>query len=286
MLPTVAPGREATSEQKDVAMMHASRERWFWSGAAVLAVLALGIVWVEGQDAPADKPKASADAQKEADAKKGDEGAQPGLVKVSKNHDLWIDTKRKAVVLDGKICLREGQLEMFACPEGTKEHESIVAVNALPDEVHAALLAVGAKAGTPVRFDPKYSPATGDIVDIYLLWKDPEGNKHQARAQDWIKEAKTGKAMAHDWVFAGSGFWTDEETGKKHYQANGGDFICVSNFPTAMLDLPIESSQANASLLFSAMTEKIPAKGTKVRLVLIPRLKKNGADGEKAAPAK
>ena len=51
----------------------------------------------------------------------------------------------------------------------------------------------------------------------------------------------TGKNLNIDWVFAGSGFWKDEETGKQHYQANGGDFICVSNFPTATLDLPVHT---------------------------------------------
>ncbi len=41
---------------------------------------------------------------------------------------VWLDTKNKRVVLEGEVCLREGQLEMFACLKGTKEHESIVAV--------------------------------------------------------------------------------------------------------------------------------------------------------------
>ncbi len=41
-------------------------------------------------------------------------------------------------------------------------------------------------------------------------------------------------------MFGGSGFWVNKETGEKHYMAKSGDFICVSNFPTAMLDLPVE----------------------------------------------
>jgi hypothetical protein len=205
------------------------------------------------------------------------------LKRLSPNHDVWLDTKRKAVVIDGEVCLREGQLEMFACPKGTKEHESIVSLNCLPQDVHAGLLAAGAKTGTPVKFDPKYAPATGDVIDVYVLWRDAKGEKHQVKAQEWIKHAKTEKAMEYDWVFAGSGFWTEEETGKRHYQANGGDFICVSNFPTATLDLPVESSQANSELLFHAFTENIPPKGTKVRLVLKPRAK---AAGAKPAEAK
>jgi hypothetical protein len=197
-------------------------------------------------------------------------GDPKGLKRITKDYDIWIDEKRKAVVVDGQVCLREGQLEMFACPKGSKEHESVVAVNAKPQFVHAALLAVGAKAGTPVKFDPKYEPATGQIVDIFVLWKDDKGENQKIRAQDWIKQVKTGKSMPYNFVFAGSGFWKDDN-GKEYYYADGGDFICVSNFATATLDLPVESSQDNTGLMFVANTEKIPPKGTKVRLVLIPR---------------
>jgi hypothetical protein len=207
------------------------------------------------------------------------------LVKISKAHDVWIDKKRGAVIIDGRVCLREGQLEMFACPKGTKEHESIVSLNCMPEEVHAGLLTVGAKPGTPVQFNPEYKAATGDVVDVYVLWKDKDGEKHQVRAQEWVKHTKTQMAMPYQWVFAGSGFWKDEETGQQHYKANGGDFICVSNFPTAMLDLPVESSQANSELLFHAFTENIPPKDTAVRVVLLPRIaKKDAKNGEATAP--
>ena len=80
--------------------------------------------------------------------------------------------------------------------------------------------------------------------------------------------------MTHGWVFAGSGFWTDPQTGQKHYQAEGGDFICVSNFPSAMLDLPIESTQANQGLLFEAFSKRIPPLGTRVRVILRPKVVK------------
>ena len=238
------------------------------------------VLFFAGLVACGQETKPAADPTEEKAAAAPGEGAEPaGLVRLSKTRDVWLDSKRKAVVIDGEVCLREGQLEMFACPKGTKEHESVVALNCLPEEVHAGLLAAGAKPGKPVKFDPKYEPATGDIIDIVVLWRDEEGNKKVAKAQEWIKNAKTEKAMEHDWVFAGSGFWKDEETGKQHYQANGGDFICVSNFPTATLDLPVESSQANAELLFLAYTENIPPRGTKVRVVLIPR--KKAAEAEK-----
>lgn len=213
-----------------------------------------------------------ATAQAPAEDKKSEEtlGEPTNLTRVSKEEDLWIDPKRKIVVIGGEICLREGQLEMFACPKGTKEHESVVVVNCKPRFAHAALLAIGAKEGTPVKFDPEYKPATGIVVDIYVLWKDEAGEKHKVRAQEWIRHVKTDKPMPHDWVFAGSGFWKDD-TGKEQYYGDSGEFICVSNFSSATLDLPISSSGANSDLLFTAFTEKIPPRGTKVRLVLAPR---------------
>jgi hypothetical protein len=130
---------------------------------------------------------------------------------------------------------------------------------------------VGAEAGQPVQFGPNptdYKPATGSEIEITLKWKNDKGEIQTARAQEWIKNAKTGKPMEHNWVFGGSGFWKDEQTGIEYYKAEGGDFICVSNFPSAMLDLPIESSQSNDDLIFQANSERIPPRGTPVTMIL------------------
>ena len=187
---------------------------------------------------------------------------------------VWVDTKKKQVFVDGYVSLNEGLLEMFACPTGTKEHESIVAVYSSAQVVHAALLSVGAKSGHPVRWDPKFEPPTGTEIAIEVRWRDKAGKWHSVPAQQWLKNVDTQKPMSYSWVFAGSSFWEDEETGKQYYQAEGGDLICVSNFSTATLDVPVESSQANTGLLFEANTKKIPAIGTPVRLVLKPKLPK------------
>jgi len=42
----------------------------------------------------------------------------------------------------------------------------------------------------------------------------------------------------------------------------------VSNFPTAMLDLPVESSQSNEALLFEAFEGQVPPRGTAVEILL------------------
>jgi hypothetical protein len=197
-----------------------------------------------------------------------------GAKRLSPKYDVWVDAKEKAVIVDGQISLREGMLEMFACTRNTKEHESIISANTKAYLVHAALLSVGAEPGRAVQFMPKYRPPSGTEIEVQVRWFDERGKERTARAQDWVKDARTGKAMTHAFVFAGSYFWTDEETGKKYYQAERGDFICVSNFGTAMLDIPIESSQTNTELAFEAFTKHIPPLGAPVRLVLKPKTKK------------
>lgn len=201
-----------------------------------------------------------------------------GMERLSKVDRAWIDAKRNRVLVDGQVSLREGVLEMFACPRNTKEHESVVSVEAKAFVLHAGLLAAGAEPGGPVRFDPEYQPPFGTEINIDVLWLDNDGKRHKVRAQEWVRDVRTKKAMKYPWVFAGSGFWRDEETGRQHYMAEAGDLICVSNFTTAMLDVPAESTNVNTGLAFEAFTEKIPPLGTPVRLVLTPVLKQEKGD--------
>jgi uncharacterized small protein (DUF1192 family) len=206
------------------------------------------------------------------------------LIRLHPVFPVWADRDNKRIILVGEVCKREGLLEMFACLRRTKEHESIVVVDTTAQIVHAGLLAIGAEAGRPVQFQPTYRPATGDEIEVTVVWKDKEGRQHTARAQDWVRHTGTKKPMEHPWVFAGSMFSRSEETGQVSYMADGGDFICVSNFPTAMLDLPVASSNLNAELEFEAFTERIPPEGTPVTLILTPK-KKTGGPGSSTKPS-
>ncbi|HEY2828131.1 MAG TPA: YdjY domain-containing protein [Pirellulales bacterium] len=203
---------------------------------------------------------------------------QAPLKRLMPNYDVWVDFKNKQVVMQGEVCLTKGPLEMFAVTKGTKEHEAVVAVNTKAYVVHSALLALGAQSGTTVKYEPKFAPPTGTKIEIWVYWTDDKGEQHKARAQDWVRTMKTKQAMSYPWVFAGSGFYVDEATKRQYYMAEAGDFICVSNFPDAMLDVPMESTSENDDLLFEAFTENIPPKGTKVTLVMTPEIGKNAAD--------
>jgi hypothetical protein len=193
-----------------------------------------------------------------------------GLLRPVPHFDVWWDKAGGRVVLAGTIVRREGYLEVFACLKGTKEHETIVAVQTEAKVVHAGLLFIGAEQGRPVRFEPEYRPATGQVIEVTVHWTDAQGKRRAARAQDFIRHVRSRKPLEHPWVFAGSGFWESPDTGERYYLAEGGELICVSNFPSALLDLPIESTDTNEELLYEAFTENIPPVGTEVALVLRP----------------
>ena len=193
----------------------------------------------------------------------------PDCKKMLADGRIWIHRDEQAVLVDGYICQRNAPLEMFACPTGTKEHESIVAVFARSRFVHAALLAVGGVPGKPVAFEPKFIPASGTTVRIYVLWHDDDGKTKGTLAQNWVRQTGKNKAMEWDWVFAGSKIYKDPDTGKENYLGDGGELVCVANFMTSTLDVAVKSDAANSGLVFDAFSDRIPKRETPVRLALV-----------------
>jgi hypothetical protein len=189
---------------------------------------------------------------------------------IGKNVTLEIRGEKRRLLLPASVCLREGPLEMFLCRTNTKEHEAIVHVDADARLIHTALIAAGGTPGTTVKWEPKYQPATGSVIKVSVRYME-NGKEVTRPAQDWVRVMKTKKAMTDDWVFAGSMFFDNpDDPTKKFYAANSGDVICVSNFETAMLDVPVNSPKDNDELQFEAFTERIPPTGTKVTVILEP----------------
>lgn len=240
-------------------------------------------------------PKAEAESKSEAPAKteappKAETPAQTepapavpkpmlegdGKIRLSPDYPVWLDRKNKQVLVEGEVCLQQGSLEMLVTLAGGKTHESVVACKVKAFIVHAALLALGAKPGQPVQFAPTFKPAQGTEIEVRFRWTDATGKVHEIAGQDWVRHARTRRAMKDPFVFGGSGFLVDETTGERVYQAEQGDFICVSNFPTAMLDVPVPSPQDAADLVYEAFTERIPPIRTPVMVILIPKLEAKG----------
>ncbi len=211
-------------------------------------------------------------------------------------YPVWIDPVDRVLITVGEVCQTDVPLELFACSRGSKEHESIVVIAAPGYVFHAGLLALGAEAGAPVQFHPEFRPPSGSHIDIYVRWKENSGEFRESRAQDWVQDVsamyqmfqgivanqfedelhphdqwEAWKTMTYPWVFAGSQFIRDEDSGRELYLADlEGVLISVANFPSALLDVPIASPTTNAALIFRCFAERIPPIGTEVTIIFKP----------------
>ena len=93
----------------------------------LLALMGLVVTSHSGADAE-DKPVV-------------DTGNEPTAL--NKSGTVLVDFKGKRLLIKSDVVLREGMLEMLACLKQTKEHESILSVDAKAQLVHAGLIKIG-----------------------------------------------------------------------------------------------------------------------------------------------
>lgn len=222
---------------------------------------------------------------------------KPGAEKVELP-GITIDAKQKRIDVAAKVALDAGLLELVVCTRDTKEHESLLIVDAVPMHIHAALLLIGAENGHPAMAKPAneertqwlHLPPRGDEVLVSLVYPDPEDQDKtiERPISDFLKRSERspvaqneedldGPAKVFDaFLFAGS-VLIDREDGERTYVADQtGNVISISTFGDEVLCLPAQISQDNAALVWSVNDKYLPAVGTKVKLRLT--LKKKPED--------
>src|SRR5207247_9846525 len=97
-----------------------------------------------------------------------------------------------------------------------------------------------AEAAKTVQVRPKLVAPSGTAIKILLEYKDKNDKLLRVPAHQWIRNFKTKKDFASDWVFAGSIFIPDPLDNKKktYYGTNDGDVINVVNFESACIYVP------------------------------------------------
>ena len=218
----------------------------------------------------------------------------PGIVVDLQNG--WLD-------LEGTIRVNDGFLELIACSSGTKEHESIVAVDARPMHIHAALLLLGANNGHPALRKPVDEemlrwvnvPPQGDPIDVFLVLNNEEGKPVPRPISDFVvrsnervdeigeaqpssqPESKRNEGQAvrlpHTFLFAGSHLMDNGDGPRRYLADESGDVISIATFGDEVLSLPFRQSQANDALMWKADAKTLPKVGTKVTLRLRPKAK-------------
>jgi len=246
--------------------------------AVVLAAI-VGAAPARAQEPePIDRPAASEGAKRSA--------AGDAIEKKLKLPGIKINVKERCLDVDSFVCLDQGTLELVACTKDTKEHESIVAIDARPMHIHTALLLLGAKSGSPamrqqvgdgeqmrwVDVEPR-----GGAVDVSLVFEDKEGKTIERPISDFISRAPDegdpkleGKFPTSTFLFAGSHLQGDGPGPRKYLAGVSGNVISIATFGDELLCLPDLHGHENGSLLWQVDATHLPAVGSKVTLRLRP----------------
>ncbi|MBI1311137.1 hypothetical protein GC176_07495 [bacterium] len=118
---------------------------------------------------------------------------QKKLTPLNPKGTVLLDVPNHRVFVKTNVCFTEGVLEMFLCLTQTKEHESILVFDGKAQTIHAGLLALGLKEGTPGSYDIDsgvYTPAKGEKLFIFVHWVDRDGKLHRESAQSWCRHSR------------------------------------------------------------------------------------------------
>jgi len=200
-------------------------------------------------------------------------GAKSRVVKLGKH--LRVDLTKRRVSFDAEVCLRSGALELLVCAVGTKEHESVLRTRAKASHLHAALLLLGLAPGKPAEWVMvdgdelgRTLPPRGARLQISFRWQEG-GKTTEVDASKFLAvENQRGRAP-NEWIFVGSDVFADG----RYWADSEGEIICVANFASAVIDVPFQNpnKQALQAMAFTANTAEIPAAGTAVEVIIVPR---------------
>ena len=168
----------------------------------------------------------------------------PGIYEIGKLH---LDQKALTVSFPGWLNLDRGILEYLLVTEQGSTHESLLVSDIQPNDLHFAMLLLGAKGSGLAAPAPADAPhgqidATylktapklkGDNVLISVKWQTAGGEK-TAPVEDWIWNADTKKPMERGaWIYNGSMF-----SGGHFLAQVEGAFAAVVTYPSALINNP------------------------------------------------
>ncbi len=168
----------------------------------------------------------------------------PGVYEIGKIH---LDQKARTVRFPGILNMKDGNLEYLLVTEQGSTHESLLVSEIQPNDLHFAMLLLGAKgsgdekkaAGAlpPGQIDAQYLKTAprlkGDSITISVQWKNGAVDK-SVPVEDWILNTTKKKPMERGpWIYNGSMF------SEGHFLAQiEGAFAALVTYPSALINNP------------------------------------------------
>lgn len=198
----------------------------------------------------------------------------PGVFQIGK---LRLDKIARSISFPGRVNMSKDIIEYVLVTSMGATHESLLASDVQPSDLHFAMLLLGAKGAgllapqpgdaPPGQIDADYlrkAPRLkGDNLSFEVKWKDKGGKKHSAQVEDWLMNAETRKPTPRGpWIYTGSMF--GQEGGFLAQQE--GTFASVVTNPVALINNPRPGN--NNDKLWAVNEKVVPAVDTPVEIVI------------------
>jgi hypothetical protein len=229
----------------------------------IVAIALCAIVLLGSQPAQSSQPPPSPPIMREV---------SPGVYEIGQ---IRLDQKARTVSFPGILNMNDGNLEYLLVTNQGSTHESLLESDVAPNDLHFAMLLLGAKGSgdkegdaPPPQIDAKYlktaPPLKGDPIDIAVRWKDG-GVEKTAPVEDWIINTETKKpAPRGPWIYNGSMF------NNGHFLAQiEGAHAALVTYAAALINNPRKGNDNDQ--IWIVNTKAVPAVNTPVEIVITLR---------------
>ena len=195
----------------------------------------------------------------------------PGVYEVGK---VRLDQKALSISFPGKLNMKRGLLEyLLVNPKGSV-HESLLATEVEANDIHVAMLLLGAKGGAitaeapPAQLDAHYfrtaPKLTGDTVFITVKWKEKDVEK-TLPIEGWLFDAARKPIVHGPWIYNGSMV----HEGRFLAQTDG-NLVALVTTPTALINNPRKGNDNDE--MWNVNEEATPGADTPVEIIfkLVP----------------
>lgn len=196
----------------------------------------------------------------------------PGIFKVG---SVKLDKNTSTVTFPAKVQMNEGLLEyLLVTPQGPV-HETLLTSEAAPQDVHMAMLLLGAK-GMMMKGQASSGPIdaaalakapklTGDRIFLGVRWTDKAGKEQTSPIERWVvrkiftpkKPVQIVNAEDGPWLYTGSYFYEN-----KFIAQMDGAFAAMVTYPGALINNP--RTGATDDHIWFVKPEAVPPVGTPV----------------------
>jgi hypothetical protein len=220
---------------------------------------------------------ATACAQGPAPEFKPPKEVAPGIFEVG---TVRLDKNTNTVTLPAKVNMIDGLVEYLCVTPRGATHESVLVSEAGPQNVHVAMVLLGAKGAAPAEASAKPGQITaeylaklpklvGDRVHLSVKWKDKEGKEQTVPVERWVlqrilqknKPAKEQAMKDGPWLYNGSFIFESRFVAESE-----GIFASIATMPSALINNPRPG--ANDDKMWFANKAALPPLGTPVDFII------------------